>query len=87
MGISSSECRLLAEAAGHPVDPGARIPAGWREFAARRIGREAPELMTEGNQPQYADFESGHDPADGVDQAIMATRTAIFPEHGLTPLP
>ena len=78
---------LLAEAAGYPVDPEARIPAGWREFAARRIGREAPELMTEGNQPQYADFESGHDPADRVDQAIIATRTAIFPEHGLPPLP
>ncbi len=78
---------LLAEAAGHPVDPGARIPAAWRDYATRRIGREAPELMTEEAQPQYASFESGYDPAEPVDQAILATRRAVFPEHGLMPEP
>jgi acetoin utilization protein AcuC len=76
---------LLAEAAGRPIDPAARIPAAWREFAAGRTGRQAPELMTEGAQPQYASFESGYDPAEPVDQAILATRTAVFPEHGLLP--
>src|ERR1022692_357496 len=78
---------LLAEAAGRPIDPAARIPAAWREFAARRTGREAPELMTEGAQAQYASFESGYDPAEPVDQAIMATRRAVFPDHGLLPQP
>ena len=78
---------LLAEAAGHPIDPGARIPAAWREHAYRRTGRLAPEFMTEGNEPDYARFESGYNPADPLDQAIMATRTAVFPEHGMTPLP
>ena len=29
---------LLAEAAGHPIDTGARIPAAWREHAARGTG-------------------------------------------------
>jgi acetoin utilization protein AcuC len=77
---------LLAEAAGHPVDPAARIPAGWREYAAGRTGRQAPELMTEGAEPRYVSFETGYDPAEPVDQAIMATRTAVFPEHGLMPL-
>jgi acetoin utilization protein AcuC len=76
---------LLAEAAGRPIDPAARIPVAWREFAARRTGREAPELMTEGAQPEYASFESGYDPAEPVDQAIMATRRAVFPDHGLLP--
>jgi acetoin utilization protein AcuC len=76
---------LLAEAAGRPIDPAARIPAAWREFATGRTGRQAPELMTEGAPPQYASFESGYDPAEPVDQAILATRTAIFPEHGLLP--
>ena len=76
---------LLADAAGRPIDPAARIPAAWREFAAGRTGRQAPELMTEGAQPQYASFESGYDPAEPVDQAILATRTAVFPEHGLLP--
>ena len=43
--------------------------------------------MTDGNDPGYARFESGYDPADLVDRAIMATRAAVFPEHGLMPLP
>jgi acetoin utilization protein AcuC len=78
---------LLAEAAGYPIDPGARIPAAWREHASRRTGRPVPEFMTDGNDPGYARFESGYDPADLVDQAILATRAAVFPEHGLMPLP
>jgi acetoin utilization protein AcuC len=77
---------LLAEAAGQPIDPAAPTPAAWREYAAGRTGRQAPELMTEGSAGQYVSFESGYDPADPVDQAIMATRTAVFPEHGLSPL-
>jgi acetoin utilization protein AcuC len=78
---------LLAEAAGCPIDSHARIPAPWREYAFRRTGREAPEVMTEGSEPKFARFESGYDPADPVDQAITATRSAVFPEHGLMPQP
>ena len=78
---------LLAEAAGYPIDPGARIPLTWREHAFRRTGRPTPEFMTDGNDSGYARFESGYDPEDHVDQAIMATRAAVFPEHGLMPLP
>jgi acetoin utilization protein AcuC len=84
--VPRSWAHLLAEAAGRPIDPAARIPAAWREYAAIRIGRQAPELMTEGGMGQYASFESGYDPAEPVDQAIMATRRAVFPEHGLMPL-
>ena len=76
---------LLAEAAGYPIDPQARIPAAWREYASRRTGREAPEFMTDGTQPEFAGFESGYDPGDPVDQAILATREAVFPEHALMP--
>ena len=76
---------LLAEAAGYPIDPAALIPVGWREYAAARTGRRAPERMTDESMTQYSTFESGYDPADPVDQAIMATRTAVFPEHGLMP--
>ena len=78
---------LLAEAAGHPIDPGARIPAAWREHASRGTGRLAPEFMTEGAPAGYASFESGYDPADPLDRAIVATRAAVFPEHGMMPLP
>ena len=78
---------LPAEATGHPIDPHAPIPAAWREHASRRTGLQAPEFMTEGATAGYAGFESGYDPADPLDQAIAATRAAVFPEPGMTPLP
>lgn len=73
---------LLAEAAGSPIDPGARIPATWREYASRRTGREAPQTMTDGTEPEFARFASGYDLADPVDQAIIATRELSFPSTG-----
>jgi acetoin utilization protein AcuC len=33
----------------------------------------------------FAPFESGYDPGDPVDQAIIAARNAVFPWHGLMP--
>jgi acetoin utilization protein AcuC len=42
--------------------------------------------MTEGNPGEYVPVESGFDPGDPVDQAILATQRAIFPSHGLMPL-
>jgi len=41
--------------------------------------------MTEGAPATFADYESGYDPADPVDRAIMATRKAVFPHYGLMP--
>ena len=78
---------LLAEAAGCPIDPGARIPASWRDYALHRTGQEAPETMTDGSEPAFARFESGYNPGDAVDRAILATQSAVFPEHGLLPGP
>ena len=73
---------LLAEAAGQPIDPGAQIPAPWREYVARRTGLTAPEHMTEGAPAVFEPFESGYDLGHPVDQAIMATRNAVFPRTG-----
>jgi acetoin utilization protein AcuC len=42
--------------------------------------------MTEGESAAFEPFDSGHDPGHPVDQAIMATRNAVFPLHGLMPL-
>ena len=77
---------LLAEAAGQPINPGAPTPAGWRDYVARRTGLIAPEQMTEGAPAVFEPFESGYDPGHPVDQAIMATRDAVFPLHGLMPV-
>ena len=85
--VPRSWAHLLAEAAGRPIDPRARIPASWREYALRRTGREAPDVMTEGREPGFARFEAGYDPADSADRAIIATRSAVFPEHGMMPGP
>ena len=44
--------------------------------------------MTEGGQGRFdplTAFETGYNLADPVDQAIMATRKAVFPLHGLMP--
>ena len=46
-----------------------------------------PERMTDGLPGQFSPFESGYDPADPVDRAIMATRNVTFPLHGLMPVP
>jgi len=77
---------LLAEAAGQPIDPGAQIPAPWREYVARRTGLPAPKQMTDGAPAVFVPFEVGYNPGDQVDRAIVATRNAVFPLHGLMPL-
>jgi acetoin utilization protein AcuC len=81
---------LLAEATGDPIDPAAATPAAWREYVAERTGHAAPELMTDGVAgpagPGWVPFEDGYDPGDPVDHAILATRQAVFPWHGLAPV-
>ncbi|WP_327049178.1 acetoin utilization protein AcuC [Microbispora sp. NBC_01189] len=78
---------LIAEAAGHPVDPGAATPAAWRTYVTERTGEIPPLRMTDGRRPQWRDFSEGYDPADAVDRAVIATRKAVFPFHGLDPMP
>jgi acetoin utilization protein AcuC len=83
--VPRSWTHLLAEAAGQPIDPGTPTPARWREYVGLRTGVTAPEQMTEGEPAVFKPFESGHDPGHPADQAIIATRTAVFPLHGLSP--
>jgi acetoin utilization protein AcuC len=85
--VPRSWTHLLAEASGRPVDPAAATPASWRQDVTRRTGRPAPETMTDGGQAEYVSVGSGFDPAEPVDQAIMATRREVWPEHGMFPVP
>ncbi|QFY05661.1 acetoin utilization protein AcuC [Nonomuraea phyllanthi] len=78
---------LIAELAGHPVDPGAPTPPEWRRFVRERTGETPPLTMTDGRDAEFSDISGGYDPADPIDRAIMATRQAVFPLHGLDPMP
>jgi acetoin utilization protein AcuC len=78
---------LIAEVSGHPLDPATATPEAWRRFVKERTGQTAPLTLTDGRHPEFRDFSTGYDPADGIDRAIMATRNAVFPFHGLDPLP
>jgi acetoin utilization protein AcuC len=76
---------LLATATGDPLDPGTLTPAAWRKLAADlRPGTEIPATMTDGAEPPVERWAPGTTP-DPVDRAILATRVAVFPLHGLDP--
>ena len=58
-----------------------------RDHVTTLLGRGAPYRMTDGRTPAYRDWSEGYDPASWLDRAINATREAVFPLHGLDPLP
>ncbi|MCW2140596.1 acetoin utilization protein AcuC [Actinoplanes cyaneus] len=76
---------LLAVATGEPLDPSIRTPEKWRRMATgRRPGAAVPETMGDGAEPAAETWSPGTE-NDAVDRAIMATRLAVFPLHGLDP--
>jgi acetoin utilization protein AcuC len=76
---------LLAVATGAPLDPGTLTPPAWRRLAAdRRPGAAIPATLTDGVEWTVERWEPGTTP-DPVDKAILATRMAVFPLHGLDP--
>jgi acetoin utilization protein AcuC len=83
--VPRSWAHLLAVATGDPLDPATSIPEAWRRLAAERRPRaEVPVTMTDGVEPVVGRWEPG-DTGDPVDRAILATRLAVFPLHGLDP--
>ncbi|WP_431784657.1 acetoin utilization protein AcuC [Streptomyces chumphonensis] len=77
---------LVAVAAGAPIEPTAPVPEEWRQTVYAATRQAAPRRMTDGREPVWRDWEtSGYDPADALDQAVRATRHAVFPAHGLLP--
>ena len=77
---------LLAAVTGDPVDPATLTPPSWRALAASRWpGADIPLRMTDDVTLSGERWQPGTDP-DPVDRAILATRQAVFPLHGLDPV-
>jgi acetoin utilization protein AcuC len=77
---------LLAEASGRPIPPETPTPGPWREYVRVRTGERAPERMTDGADTEVRTWQDGYDPENPLDRAVLATRRAVFPEHGLDPM-
>jgi len=82
--VPRSWTHLVAIAAGAPITPTTAVPEVWRAEVFTRTRQVAPWRMTDGREPRWRGFEDvGYDPADRLDQAVLATRRAVFPSHGL----
>ncbi len=81
--VPRSWTHLVAIAAHRPVDPAAAVPASWRDEVYARTRQLAPARMTDGRTPSWRDWGAGYDPADRTDQAVLATRRAVFPLRGM----
>ncbi|MDO5634095.1 MAG: acetoin utilization protein AcuC [Micrococcus sp.] len=98
--VPRSWAHLVAVAANTPIPVRAEIPQSWIDHATS-LGAEdltgdmslepesgaskVPTTMGEDADVWWRSWEIGYDPSDPVDQAIMATRKEIFPNHGLDP--
>jgi acetoin utilization protein AcuC len=78
---------LTAIAAHRPIPVTAQVPEDWREHVRELIGRPAPFRMgdraADAGPLWWRSWDLGYDPEDPVDRAVMATRQAVFPLHGL----
>ncbi|MGB8943848.1 MAG: acetoin utilization protein AcuC [Streptomyces sp.] len=84
--VPRSWTHLTAIAAGREVLPSAEIPEAWRQEAYARTRQLAPSRMSDGRWPvSWAEWSEGYDPADRLDQAVLAARRAAYPLRGLLP--
>ncbi|WP_194292444.1 acetoin utilization protein AcuC [Streptomyces katsurahamanus] len=81
--VPRSWTHLVGIAAHRPVDPESMIPETWRDLVYARTRQPGPRRMTDGRTPRWRDWGAGYDPADRLDQAVLATRRAVFPLRGL----
>jgi acetoin utilization protein AcuC len=83
--VPRSWAHLVGVAAHTPVSPQAAVPPAWLDHVLRLMGRPGPAHMGDGRDPSFRSWELGYDPDDAVDRAVMRTRKAVFPIHGLDP--
>ncbi|HET7762182.1 MAG TPA: acetoin utilization protein AcuC [Phycicoccus sp.] len=87
--VPRSWTHLTAIAAHVPISVSTAVPEEWRVHVAGLTGRPGPTRM--GDIPPerlpiwVQPWSMGHNPENPVDRAILATRQATFPHHGLDP--
>ncbi|GAA4119244.1 acetoin utilization protein AcuC [Knoellia locipacati] len=87
--VPRSWTHLAAIAAHAPVPAETEVPQDWRDHVLEISGREGPatmgDLRPEDLPIWVRSWGMGHNPDRPVDAAILATRQAVFPLHGLDP--
>ncbi|AIR99779.1 acetoin utilization protein AcuC [Streptomyces glaucescens] len=82
--VPRSWTHLVGIAAGRQIAPETVIPESWRQEVYARTRELGPGRMTDGRWPVvFREWEAGYDPADRLDQAVLAVRRAVFPLRGL----
>lgn len=82
--VPRSWTHLLATLLDREVAPTTAVPDTWVAHAATVArGVQLLNSMTDGVEPQWTPWDGAGD--TGVDQAILETRRAVFPLHGLDP--
>jgi acetoin utilization protein AcuC len=87
--VPRSWTHLTAIAAHAPVPADTPVPQEWLDHVQQVLGCGAPGRM--GDLPASAlpiwvqPWSMGHNPDNPVDRAVLATRQATFPHHGLDP--
>jgi acetoin utilization protein AcuC len=77
---------LTAIASHRPILPGTAVPQAWLDHVEVTFGRTGPQRMGDlpaGEPIWWRSWDLGYDPSSDVDRAVMATRQAVFPHHGL----
>lgn len=80
--VPRSWTHLLATVLDRDVDPARPLPADWVAHTAGLTRQALPTSMTDGKDPSFVPWG---DVTERVDTAILETRRAVFPLHGLDP--
>lgn len=78
---------LLAEALDRPIDPKQQTPDAFRDLVRNVLKSDPPLTMGNDRDPWIRSWETGYNPDDPVDAAVLATRRAAFPYLGIDPDP
>jgi len=81
--VPRSWTHLIATVLDRDVPGNTPIPAGWAAHTATLTKRELPTSMTDSASTAHQPWGDGG--AERVDIAVLETRRAVFPLHGLDP--